>query len=695
MLKNHFFCFAAAAVIIAVVFSGCDTLEKDDSVDFIIDNQSSYDLEDVRISGKTFTTANLSFLQKGTSSKSVPLPPETGRTITFIRKDAGVECSIDNVSISIREDRYTIQNRTLVALSGSGKVELGKVLAPPSAVNVSAASSTSVTISWNPVTGAQEYYIYRSSTADGAYAKLTPAVITGTSYTDSDLPNGASYYYKVTAKNADYESGQSNAVSAVTIPSAPSPVSASAASSSGITVSWNPVTGAQEYFIYRSSTADGAYAKLTTTPAAITGTSYTDTGLFPRTAYYYKVAASNSGGVGEQSGAVSATTLLAPPSPVSATAASSSGITVSWNPVTGAQEYFIYRSSTADGAYAKLTTTPAAITGTSYTDMGLSVGTAYYYKVAASNSGGAGEQSGAVSALTIPDVPSPVSAVTASSSSITVSWSAVTGAQEYYIYRSSTADGAYAKLTTTAAITGTSYTDTGLSSNTAYYYKVAARNSVGAGEQSISVSATTLIALLSPPSSVIAVAASSSSITVSWNAVTGAQEYYIYRATSADGSYTYLTNITSTSYTDTALSSGATYYYKVAAYNSSGVGSMSSSYGYATTSVSYIDINDTYWHTYTLSAGASQYYRIYVTAGTTRNIVWKDYDYDSSLCDILVSASWQSGGAEIFSPTDGGVRNDEVRIKSFYASSSGYVILKVEGFSASSTGNYSIGCYDE
>ena len=70
--------------------------------------------------------------------------------------------------------------------------------------------------------------------------------------------------------------------------------------------------------------------------------------------------------------------------------------------------------------------------------------------------------------------------------------------------------------------------------------------------------------------------AGSSAISVTWNSVSGATSYNIYRSTSASGSYSYQTSVYSTSYTDYNVNTGTTYYYKVSAENSAGESSMSS-----------------------------------------------------------------------------------------------------------------------
>lgn len=70
--------------------------------------------------------------------------------------------------------------------------------------------------------------------------------------------------------------------------------------------------------------------------------------------------------------------------------------------------------------------------------------------------------------------------------------------------------------------------------------------------------------------------ASSSSVELSWNRVSGATSYNVYRATSASGTYSYKTSTSSTSYTDYSVNEGSTYYYKVSAENSAGESSKSS-----------------------------------------------------------------------------------------------------------------------
>jgi len=87
-------------------------------------------------------------------------------------------------------------------------------------------------------------------------------------------------------------------------PSAPTGVSANATSSSSITISWNAVSGATSYTVYRSTSRSGSFSSVGTTSS----TSFTNTGLSANTTYYYKVTASNSYGTSGYSSTVSAKT---------------------------------------------------------------------------------------------------------------------------------------------------------------------------------------------------------------------------------------------------------------------------------------------------------------------------------------------------------------------------------------------------
>ncbi len=155
------------------------------------------------------------------------------------------------------------------------------------------------------------------------------------------------------------------------------------------------------------------------------------------------------------------------------------------------------------------------------------------------------------------------SASSAGYTSAKVTWTAVTGAAGYEVWRGDSASGTYTKLGTAA---GTSYTHSGLMTGRTYYYKIKAYCTASAtttyGNLSAYASATPV------PSAATATAtmASYNSIKVSWGSVSGASGYQLYRATSQNGKYSLIKTTTSKSYTNKSLKTGTTYYYKVRSY---------------------------------------------------------------------------------------------------------------------------------
>ncbi|SHH33827.1 fibronectin type III domain-containing protein, partial [Desulfosporosinus lacus] len=136
---------------------------------------------------------------------------------------------------------------------------------------------------------------------------------------------------------------------ALSSPSAPTDLTASAKSSSEIYLDWDTESGATSYYVYRAKTSSGTYTKIATT----TSSQYTDSDLSEDTAYYYKVVSVNSAGTSTYSAKTYATTDdddddddsdLSAPKDLTATAEGSDEIELDWDSVSGAESYEVYRS---------------------------------------------------------------------------------------------------------------------------------------------------------------------------------------------------------------------------------------------------------------------------------------------------------------------------------------------------------------
>jgi fibronectin type 3 domain-containing protein len=269
------------------------------------------------------------------------------------------------------------------------------------------------------------YDVYLGTTSRGESA--TPATtVSGTSATVTGLTNGTTYYVTVDAVNdADLHSAASAEASATpaTTPGAPAGLTATAGDGQ-VSLSWTApaATGGAQvtgYDVYAGTTAD---VKLGTPVATSAGTSVTVKKLANGTTYFFAVTAVNQVGQGPASGtasAIPASAITQPGPPTGLTATPGHGqVALSWTApasdggavITG---YLVYAGTSPGGELAApVNGTPSD--ATSYTVTGLTVGTTYYFKVAAVNAAKhQGSDSGEVSARPVTATASPSATATA------------------------------------------------------------------------------------------------------------------------------------------------------------------------------------------------------------------------------------------------------------------------------------------
>jgi len=454
-------------------------------------------------------------------------------------------------------------------VAGTPGATSATVPAAPGGLSASA-SNARVSLTWSASSGATSYRVKRSTSSGGPYTQI--AAPGSTSYTDSAVANGTTYYYVVSAVNSAGESGNSGQAVAtpsapVTVPAAPTGLSATGGNAQ-VNLGWPASSGATSYRVKRATSSGGPYTQI----GAPTSTSHTDTAVSNGTAYYYVVTAVNSAGESGNSPQATATPVAStgiPATPGMLMAVSSNGrVTLNWGASSGATSYNVKRTMTSGGPYYPL----ANVSTTTFADHGVLNNNTYYYVVSAVNSAGESANTSQVSgtpgaSATIPVAPTSLSA-SAGNAQVSLSWPASSGATGYRVKRATTSGGPYTQV---AAPTSTSHIDTSLTNGTRYYYVVTATNSAGESGNSPQASAAPAAGTTVPAAPTgLSASPSSGRVTLSWTASSGATSYRVKRSTTSSGPYTQIASPTSTSHADTAVSNGTTYYYVVTAVNAAG-----------------------------------------------------------------------------------------------------------------------------
>ena len=380
-----------------------------------------------------------------------------------------------------------------------------------------------------------------------------------------DTGEKATYFWsQYPVSNMDF------APDAPAIPAAPRVTIGNSSASGKPQLTWAAVDGAAKYEIYRSTQQSTGYSLLGTT----TSTSYVNTSAAAGITYYYKVCAVNSAGTSAYSNIVSGRAKAAIPAAPRVTIGNSSASgkpQLTWAAVDGAAKYEIYRSTQQSTGFTLLGTT----TSTSYVNTGAAVGKTYYYKVRALNvDGAAGAYSSTVSgaAKAVAPAAPTVTMTYSDSGKPKLTWSAVSGATSYRVYRSESRGTGYSLLGTT---TSTSYVNTGAAVGKTYYYRVKAVNSAGTSAYSNIVSGTARTPAPAAPVLKGGTSSASGKPQLTWAAVNGAAKYDVYRSNSADGTFSKVGSTDKTTYVNTGAVKGVTYFYKIRAVGASGASGFS------------------------------------------------------------------------------------------------------------------------
>jgi len=449
------------------------------------------------------------------------------------------------------------------------------------------AGYSSANMAWAASTdniGVAGYNIYRN----GAYYAQTSE----TTFDDSGLAAATTYTYQTQAFDVAGNTSPLSTVLSLTTadnvpPNSPTNVVATATSGTQVSVTWTPPSGgtATSYSIFRGTDAE-SLPQIATRGTCTNPCLFNDYPLVPGTTYYYGIEAKVQGNVSPMSILASTTTYPLPtvPANVTATATSDSQIKVTWAPSNGGglpiSTYSILEGTTPGLLHSIATVNSTVCAGStcSYVAKSLTPATTYYYEVQASDSGGGSQSlpSSPVFATTppVPNAPAGLAMTATSATKISVSWSEILppgglSIARYLIFCGTSPNPTVQVGTTTSP----SYTYISLAAGTTYYCAVQAVDTDNDySAQSATASVATHV-LPNTPTNLAAVANTSTRVTVTWTASTvppnglPIANYQIYRGTTPTG----LSNVatrTASSYVDTTVSPGVTYYYAVVAVDS-------------------------------------------------------------------------------------------------------------------------------
>lgn len=384
-----------------------------------------------------------------------------------------------------------------------------------------------------------------------------------TSFVDTMADTYSAYYYRMLAVNTSNE--KSELTTAVkTNPRPPVNIDVTPYNSK-VFLKWtNDFFGTiTSYNIYRSSTSCSSFDS----PITVTNDEYIDTEVVNGIAYHYKIAAVYDG-----EGAFSITKTVTPfaapftPKNLSATATGSE-VNLLWSDlnIRGTYDiagYNIYRATAATGAFTLISGSEPTTTITSYTDLGLTQGKRYYYKVVALDIYSNTSTASYCDVYVVDGISTPqgLSITSYTSNSVNLTWQANDPGENinyYKIYRNGD------ELSTSFL---NFFADTTVTTGEAYVYHITAFKTPS--ESGFSNPVYVTIVPAAPINFSVDKAANTvGALSLSWAAAANepATDYNIYRSTD-DANYANITFTSDISYIDVDVTTGVVYYYKIAAY---------------------------------------------------------------------------------------------------------------------------------
>lgn len=516
----------------------------------------------------------------GASSYQLERSPNGTDNWNKIADPAGNATSYEDKNLS-QNTRYFYRIRAVINGTAGGYSNVANAITPdappaaPARLVATAVAYNQINLTWADLSNNETgFQIERSPNGTDNWTKIADVGQNGTTYSDQSVQPQTIYFYRVRAVNAAGPSAYSdpaNATTPVGPPAMPQNLVATAVSTTQINLTWTAIATATNVLIERSPSGNDNWNQLADLPG--TATTYEDKNLTQNTTYFYRIRAKNGSGTSPYSNATTPDAPPAAPARLTATAILFSQINLTWADLSNNESGFELERSPDGTTWTKLTDLPA--NATTYEDKNLKPRTHYYYRIRAVNAAGPSPYSNTADATTPdspPAAPARLTATAVSNSQINLAWTDGSDNETGFELERSSDGTTWTKIADLPANT-TTYSNTGLTPNTRYVYRVRAVNAVGQSVYSNVAEETTPDVPPMAPARLTATAVSTSQINLAWaDLSTNERGFEVERGSSATGTFTKIADLpaNATTYEDKNLTDATAYCYRIRAVNAAG-----------------------------------------------------------------------------------------------------------------------------